>query len=398
MMDNLSKHIAGLIYRHLAGTITTAETEELQAWSKVSPDNDRFLTELSDETDLAELILFNETYERNDIKSSLYDTIHAQIITTPVRALPRHRWWAAAAIIMLLAIGATYMWTTHKKPKELPPIAQHTKDIAPGKDGAILTLADGSQISLDTVKNATIATQNGVTAKVVNGTLLYEGKGNELVYNTMSTPKGRQYHLTLPDGTNVWLNSQSSIHYPTRFSGNERKVNIEGEAYFEVARNSAMPFKVVIGDKATVNVLGTAFNVNAYDNEPQIATTLVEGSIKIAEEKSPAAPVILQPGQQARVAQSQQNASGIEVLLHPDMEKALAWKNGQFYFDGATLPEIMRQVERWYDIQVVLPGTIPHIVFEGKMTRGVSLRFLLHSMEDLGVHYRLEGKVLTIVP
>lgn len=402
-MAHSSKHIAALLYRHMNGTITNSEAEELQSWSAASPENQRLLAELTDETDLAELILFNETYERDDIRSSLYKSIQAQIdfpvdapttIVPTIRPMFRRQWWVAASVLLLLGIGA-YVWNIHKTPPGLPAM-QQTGDLPPGKEGAILTLADGSQVSLDTVQNATIASQGGVTAKVVNGALMYEGSGHEVVYNTMRTPKGRQFHVTLPDGTKVWLNSQSAIRFPTHFAGGERKVDIEGEAYFEVTRNSNMPFKVAVRDQAMVEVLGTAFNINAYDNEPQIATTLVEGSVKVAEQQGSASPVILQPGEQARVPHH--DATSIELLRHPDIDKALAWKNGQFYFDGATLPEIMRQVERWYDIEVVYPDKVPPIVFVGKMTRGVTLRFLLRSMEDLRVRYRLEGKVLTILP
>lgn len=313
------------------------------------------------------------------------------------------RWWAAAAILLLLATGGA-IWVATKK-NASPGIAEAKKDdIQPGRDGAILTLADGSQVSLDSVTNGVIALQGGVTAKVVNGALVYDGNGKEAVFNTISTPKGRQFHVTLPDRTEVWLNSASSIRYPTAFTGPGRNVELTGEAYFEVTKDKSMPFRVNVNNKAEVEVFGTHFNVNAYNNEETINTTLIEGAVRVSAYSPLAAvtdrpSVILKPGQQAQANNGTTARPGIHLLEKADMEKVLAWKNGLFYFDGATLKEVMRQVERWYDVNVVFETKVLEKgEFIGEMTRGITLNQLLVSLEELGVHTRLEGRTLFIMP
>lgn len=295
--------------------------------------------------------------------------------------------WAAASVILCLSVGV-YFWTTHQK--NVPPdaIARRAGEIVPGKEGAILTLEDGSQVVLDSLGNGVVASQHGVQVVLKNGQLTYGPAKNitgEIAYNTMRTPKGRQFQVTLPDGTQVWLNSASSIRYPTVFAGNERRVDVTGEAYFEVVKNAGKPFRVNVNSKAEVDVLGTHFNVNAYENEGIIKTTLLEGSVRVNG-------TVIKPGQQAQVTGS------VRVVSNADLDKVMAWKNGLFYFDGATLFEILRQVERWYDIEVIYEAGVPDREFEGKMTRGVSLNGLLIALEKLGVHYRLEGRKLFILP
>lgn len=334
----------------------------------------------------------------------------------PVHFLRKWRWVAAASIMLLLGAGA-YFWPSGKK--IAGPAVMVNADIQPGKDGAVLTLADGRQVSLDTIKTGVVALQGGTTARIANGTLVYEGTGNEVMYNTMSTPKGRQFHLTLPDGTRIWLNAASSIRYPTVFTGTERRVEITGEAYFEVARDKKMPFRLNINNRVGIKVLGTHFNVSAYENEEMINTTLIEGSVHVSDVAdqpegrntqpgitfSDRRGVTLKPGQQAQIANvpvdrkaQTESGSGIKVINNADIEKATAWKNGLFYFDGATLREIMRQVERWYDIEVVFEKGVRNAEFAGKMTRGITLQGLLIVLEKSDVHYRLDGKKLTILP
>lgn len=309
--------------------------------------------------------------------------------------------WVAASIIFIMGIGV-YLWITHQQAAQIPTIAQQTADIAPGKEGAILTLADGSQVSLDTITTGVVALQGGVTAKVLDGRLLYEGTSKDAVYNTMSTPKGRQYPLTLPDGTKVWLNAESSIRYPTVFSGKERRVHITGEVYFEVAQNAAKPFHVNLRAGASIAVLGTQFNVNAYENEDNINATLMEGSIRVAvpaaDPTQPVKQVVLQPGQQAQITSSAV-AGNIEVITNVDIEKAMAWKNGLFNFNGLTFEEIMRQLERWYDINIVYENNkAPNKRLKGEMTRDVPLGGLLKNLEELGVRCKLQDRTLIISP
>ncbi|MET0394287.1 MAG: FecR domain-containing protein [Chitinophagaceae bacterium] len=321
----------------------------------------------------------------------------------PVRRIPVRYWWAAAAVLLLVSAGS-YLWFSGKKNPPRAISEAKKAEIQPGRNGAVLTLADGSQVSLDSVKDGMIALQGGVTARVVNGQLVYEGTGNEVVYNTISTPKGRQFHLTLPDGTAVWLNSASSIRYPTFFKGDRRGVQLTGEAYFDVAKNKAMPFRVNVNDKTEVEVTGTQFNVNAYDNEETVNTTLVEGSVSVnayppALTIADQASLVLKPGQQAQVKNGATGQAVLKLIEKADLEKVLAWKNGLFYFEGASLREIMRQVERWYDVSVVFKkDNLEKGEFVGEMTRGITLNQLLVSLEELGVHTRLEGRTLFILP
>ncbi len=311
------------------------------------------------------------------------------------------RWLAAASVLILLAAG-TFFWLDHHREKA-PVAAQDTVDIAPGKEGAILLLADGTRVVLDSLGNGIIATQNGVQVSLKNGQLAYDAIGNatgETSYNTMTTPKGRQFQLLLPDGTKVWLNAASSIQYPTVFAGKERRVAITGEAYFEVAKNAKMPFHVNVSDQAEVEVLGTNFNINAYKDEEDIKTTLLEGSVRMTADGSSSSTVILKPGQQAQlpVSSSATRSSRIQVQT-ADLDKVMAWKNGFFNFEGASLREVMKQLERWYDITVVYEKTVPEIEFFGEINRNFSLADLINALKDVGVHFRIEeGRRLVVLP
>jgi transmembrane sensor len=344
-----------------------------------------------------------------------------------LRQMPsRRRWWLAAASIILLLSAGAYLLT---KKNVLKPVAGITK-ILPGKEGAILTLADGSQVLLDTIKNGVVALQGGTTAKIVNGTLIYEGVGSQAVYNIMSTPKARKFHVILPDGTHAWLNSASSIQYPTAFTGDERKVSVTGEVYFEVAKNKKMPFRLNVNNKAEIEVLGTHFNVKAYENESVINTTLLEGSIAIdlsPEQKVKAAQqskernknnkkLILKPGQQAQILVGQntlqingeplkeaatqktvEKKSGVTVISNTDLDRVMAWKNGVFDFNDIAFADAMYQLERWYDIQVVYEKGIPtDIELNGKITKDNTLNDLVVILEKIGVKCRLEGRKLLI--
>lgn len=296
------------------------------------------------------------------------------------------RWWAAASILFAVLVGA-YWWTSYHSKPATPAVAGNSVAVVPGRNGAVLTLADGSEVSLDSIQQAVVALQGGATASVVNGELVYEGTGGEIVYNTMTTPKGRQFNMTLADGTRVWLNAASSIRYPTVFSGKERKVEVSGEAYFEVAKNAAMPFKVVANDAAEIEVLGTHFNLNAYENEASINTTLLEGSVKVNG-------TTIRPGQQAQVVAT--NPQQTKVVQRADMEQVMAWKNGIFRFQDADLQQVMKQLERWYDIQVKYEGAIPDIHLQGRMDRGVALADVMRFLADYNIGTRLENRTLII--
>jgi ferric-dicitrate binding protein FerR (iron transport regulator) len=338
----------------------------------------------------------------DDLKASLDKDIQPPV----AKRIPiLRKWaWAAASAILLTGIGA-YLWTYNKKNPLQPVVSVNTADIRPGKNGGILTLADGRQVLLDSTGNGVIATQNGAQVLLKNGQLAYVPTGEsavEMVYNMVSTPKGRQFSLLLPDGTKAWLNAASSLRYPTMFVGDQRRVEVTGEVYFEVSRNARMPFRVNVNNKVEVEVLGTHFDVDAYENEANIATTLLEGSIIVSQssdrQQQPSShgrAVTLKPGQQAQIAGS--DRQDIKVIT-ADIDKTMAWKNGLFYFDGADLYYVMQQIERWYDIEVVYEKGVRNGEFVGKLTRDVTLNQLLEGFKEFGIHYKLEGRRLTLLP
>ncbi len=403
---------AQLLNRYLLNKCSPAEAELLFQWL-ISPEGRRYLLTtmgsdfeqiLKQESDLPALI-------SHRMEQRIIHSIRPERKVTFMR-----RWGLAAASVLVIIISAVLfqVMSSGRHAANADTSKTTSADIAPGRDGAILTLADGSQVVLDSLGNGLVAAQNGSQAVIRSGELVYHVTGktvNEVSYNTMSTPKGRQFHLMLPDGTKVWLNSSSSIRYPTIFTGKERKVKIIGEAYFEVAKNTKMPFRVNVNNKAAIDVLGTNFNVNAYENERTVNTTLIEGSVAVTADTAAVYSyqhaAVLKPGQQAQIVNTADgdHAHGgrktqreIAVLKNINIDKVMAWRNGLFYFDGATLDEIMRQVERWYDIEVVYEQGIPEKKFEGEMTRDIPLNGLLIALKKLGVHYRLEGKRLFVLP
>ena len=307
------------------------------------------------------------------------------------------RWgWAAAAIIIITA-GAYLLSVQRKNTTVSIPGTSKLADIAPGKQGAILTLADGSQVVLDSLANGIVAKQNGAQVVLKNGQLSYDAVGEattEITYNTITAPRGRQFQLVLPDGSRVWLNAASSLTYPTAFSGRERSVKISGEAYFEIARDEQRPFKVNIDNETGIQVLGTRFNVHAYPEEAAIKTTLLEGAVRMISGKQQA---LLAPGQAAQTLRGV-NQQPIQIINNTDLEKALAWKNGLFDFEDTRLEEVMRQLARWYDIEIVYESGIPPIVFGGKISRDMMLSDLLKVLDDSEVHFRTEGRRLIVMP
>jgi ferric-dicitrate binding protein FerR (iron transport regulator) len=314
----------------------------------------------------------------------------------------RTAWFRYAAAVVLVAGAALYfLLNTGKKEKQAVEIAQ--AEIQPARESAILTLANGETILLDTAANGNLTTQGGTqVVKLANGEILYTGgaSSDEVVWNTMSTAIGRQYQVSLPDGTRVWLNAASSITYPTAFKEAKRIVRVKGEVYFEVAKDQNRPFHVEVYGGSEVQVLGTSFNINSYDNEPGSKTTLLEGSVKVV---SSGEGIMLKPGQQAAIAYTGQNIAGsnkIIVASAVDTEHALAWKNGLFNFEGLDIKAAMRQLERWYNIKVeYAPGAkIDNDAFGGKMYRNSSLSDVLAILQKLaGVKFRMEGNKVTVI-
>lgn len=321
------------------------------------------------------------------------DKQHKMPATVPMY---RRSWFRyAVAAVVVVAAGITF-WLSGSDTTKPQQAGEHMaqKEVPPGKDGAILTLADGSSLVLDTMGNGMVARQNGAHVVLENGKITYysETPGQAMVYNTMTTPRGRQFNLTLPDGTRVWLNAESSLRFPTAFTGNDRKVEVSGEAYFEVAQIKEKPFRVSINNGPDVEVLGTIFNVNAYADEPSVNTTLLEGSVKVVARTDPELngnTVVLKPGQQA---QSEAGSGKGLRIKHVDLDEVVAWKEGAFSFNDADLKTVMRQLCRWYNVEVEYAGELPEMKpFTGKMGRSLPLADVLAEMKDYDVKFRIEG-------
>ncbi len=292
----------------------------------------------------------------------------------------------AAAVIVLLGVGV-YGWLSNQQ----QPVDQVvTMDIAPGREGAILTLADGSKVVLDSLGNGTVAEQHGTQVVLKDGSLSYNASNaNAVSYNTMATPNGRQFSITLPDGSRAWLNAASSITYPTAFTGNERPVSISGEVYFEVVKDTRRPFKVKVNDNTEVQVLGTSFNVKAYAGDASINTTLLEGSVRLSAFQQTQ---MLSPGQQTMVSRN----GNIQLINNADIQKIMAWKNGLFNFQDESLEEVMKQLERWYDIEVKYIGDPPRKKFFGELGRDLTLSQVIETLQEIGIQFHIEGRTLVV--
>jgi len=312
-------------------------------------------------------------------------------------ALPRvhrihfiRRWGWAAAILAGVLIAGMYYFIDRTQESPAGKVAQ-IRDILPGSSKATLTLADGSSIGLDSTGNQLI--QQGVaTVHQQNGRLQYEVKetGLSVSYNTLSTPRQGQFQLLLSDGTKVWLNAASSIRYPTAFSGKERKVEVTGEVYFEVAGNAHQPFIVSV-NKTEIQVLGTVFNINAYPDENKLCATLVSGLIKV---NTPRESITLQPGKTAAVL-----PDGSAKVSNANIKIVTAWKNGSFGFEDADIQTVFRQLARWYNIEVEFRGAVPKTTFSGEIERSLTLSQVLQGLSAGDIHYTLEnGNKLIIQP
>lgn len=316
----------------------------------------------------------------------------------PVRHIPLYRRWGWAAAILLLLGGSIYFYTTSTK-NEKPGIVQH-QNIFPGTNKAMLTLSDGTVIPLDSAANGAIAQQgNAAVIKLANGEIRYDVKGiaeGKMMMNTMSTPNGGQYNLVLPDGSKVWLNAASFIIYPAVFAGSERTIKVSGEVYMEIAKDKNRPFLVDVNGKSTVQVLGTSFNINAYTNEGKIKTTLVDGSVRVINlkksDRHTGQGVTLHPGQQAVIDNCTEEIS----MLPASIDQVLAWKNGFINFESGSIQEIMRQIERWYDVDVKFEGPLPAASIGGRMDRGVQIADLMEFLNNVGIRSRLEGRTLIL--
>jgi transmembrane sensor len=407
------QHIGNLFFRKLHNELSEQDKAVLDAWlGEQDPASKLYFEQMTDwqqvQTALQYMYHIDEKAALADVQKKI-QLAESAIQAVPVRKMNRLP-YAVAAAVVILAIGVTLVFTLAKKKTGIanqPVGVRFKNDVMPGSEKAILQLADGKTIVLDHANKGAIA-REGNTNIVVDekaGSLQYVTSANgshqnETTYNTLSTPRGGQYRLVLPDGSKVWLNAASSIRYPIAFTGNERSVAIKGEAYFEVAKDPHKPFKVVIdpspeGDgRAEVEVLGTHFTINAYDDEAAMRVTLLEGKIKFDSRQGTAKrePVMLQPGEQV-IADGH---SPMTIDHSPNIEEATAWKDGLFYFRNAGIETIMRQVSRWYNVKVQYEGTIKQ-EFIGKIPRTVNVSTLLKILESTGwVHFTIQGNVITV--
>lgn len=346
---------------------------------------------------------FNEN-ELNELKLDTYSAIinaigHQDISVSDKKGIQKFRInfaWAAIFVAVLFS-GIIYLTqVNHIFFKDSAIVSKKNKKIKPGGNNAILKLADGTELILNQTPDGQIASQPGVkVAKTKSGELVYtfasDPKPNDIPNNTVSTPRGGQYHLILVDGTEAWLNAGSSITFPTAFIGNVRRVKVSGEVYFEVSKDKFKPF-IVNTNQSEIKVLGTHFNVNAYEDEDYQKLTLLEGSIEI---KKGSQNKLLVPGEQANVS----NASdAIKISQIDNLKSVIAWKNGYFQFSGSDLQSLMRQISRWYDTEVIYNGRIPVKEYVGKIPRDLSVDELIKMLSYSGIHCKAENHRITINP
>jgi len=423
--------------------LTPEETVYLQEWLRAGSGREEMIREFRNETDWVqdglkqmqqtphgriwdkvESRIQEDGYWSND---NAFASVPAPII--PLVRPHRARWRYIAAAAMVVAVAGATLWSLQKhsttpipNPTAQPQIAAAT-DARPGGNRAVLTLSNGQQINLDSTRNGVLAAQGNMNVtKLADGQLAYNKASDEKptapAFNVLSTPRAGQFSLTLPDGSRVWLNNASSLRYPVAFTGASREVDLTGEAYFEIAKDASHPFRVAVHRSApvsstkpgstatagssatrgasairtsTIEVLGTSFNVMAYDDENTERTTLVEGSVRFIHEGSSA---LLVPEEQSVLDEH----GALKTQHHVNVAEITAWKNGYFHFDHASLETAMRQLARWYDVDVEYAGNIPAQEFMGKIQRNLPLSAVLKGLENEHVHFELEGRKLVVKP
>ena len=378
------KYIEELAHKYKHDTLTSKERMFFDDWYRSQLAKERTLPEefATDYLELQTRILFK-----------LNDQIDR---TAQIEAPAGKRLWTkiavAASLIFALFTGG-YIILQQQHPRQQNASVKN-QDILPGENKAVLTLANGTKVDLNAAGNGRLAEQGEISiSKTADGEIVYSAEKltGELegAYNTISTPRGGRYRLTLADGTKVWLNAASSIRYPVSFSTRERKVETNGQLYFEVAHDQSRPFRVV-SDGQTVEVLGTHFDVNSYPDESYIVTTLLEGSVKVYN-IDPKKFKILSPGKMAKNDKSQ------ILISAADNEAAVAWKNNEFQFTGSDIQALMREFSRWYDVDVEYLGEIPKInEFTGKISRNVKASRIFELLKRYHINAKIDGKKVIV--
>lgn len=376
-----------LYKKYLDGQCTPEEIAQLEAY-----EDDMRMPDNSWENDLGDREKLFNTLQHKLQKNIGYGEVEH-------RAWYTRRWLSvAASVLIILSIGFG-VWKVSERPRRQQPVyamAQLSKKIVPGSNKAYLTMANGSVITLNGAANGTLASQSGIKInKVKEGLLKYTTDDNasseQTAFNLITTPRGGKYQVELADGTRVWLNSATSLKYPASFTGKERRVELSGEAYFEVAKNPSKPFLVTVNG-VTVRVLGTHFNIMGYNDEKAVKTTLLEGSVKLSYNAHEA---LLKPGEQGLLNTSQ---TGFEVS-NVDVDDVVAWKNGFFAFNNEDIQTIMKRISRWYDVDVVFPEQFKRKNFGGTVSCFDDVSQVLKSLELTGsVHFKIEGRRIIVMP
>ncbi|MBX3252554.1 MAG: FecR domain-containing protein [Chitinophagaceae bacterium] len=380
-----------LLNQHFSSKITPEEDLELVSFLEDNDNNLKLKTLIDEAWALSreeQANAFTSESSERMLNRLMRDITPADTLqpSDPLARRTFNRWWMWAAAVLVAAVAGTFFITQNSIPQKETPVAISPSPIAPGHDGAILTLADGSQVVLDSLQDGAIASQNGYEIVLKEGALSYRGDADtkgDMIFNTVSTPNGRQFRLGLPDGTQVWLNAASSITYPVEFSALQRAVKVTGEAYFEVSTDKKRPFIVEKGSLAVV-VTGTHFNINTYDDDLTAQVTLLEGRVTVRNGK---AEENLLPGQQAETIGTEQ----LQLHTSVNTEEVMAWKNGYFSFNNSDLQSVMRKLSRWYNVEVLYEGNIPAMKFGGEIARNSNLSQVLDILQESKVHFRIEN-------
>lgn len=407
-----SRRINELAKKWKEGTITPEEKEEFDRWYEGEADA-AGAVDAAGEADA-------DAQSVDLVRERIFQTIAEREGLRPHRIVPRlttlrrRQWLSAAAVVLLLAgSGMLYIQLHARRSTDIVthPFAGH--ELPPGSAKATLTLSDGTVVPLQQGKGGIIRDRNGISIRQQPGTLVYEegspsgdggspsgdsgspadGADAPVSYNTITVPRGGQYQLVLSDGTAVWLNSASSLRYPTVFHGNKRTVTLTGEGYFEVAKDKDHVFQVEAGGQK-INVLGTEFNINCYADEADVRTTLLKGSISVWLPGAPDS-LVVWPGQQA--VSGPAGSGRLRVIDNADIEQVIAWKNGYFQLNDADIRTIMRQVARWYDVEVKYEGEPPTQELSGKMRRSASAAEFLDMLSYFNIRFRIEGRTIIVM-
>lgn len=382
------KQLRQLAEKYIAGTATEEECALLHEWyDTANPGH-------------TETVLVDQPVTAEEMSEHIFNSLKQKIEQNRyhLMQLPRRsaQWWQAAAAILILMAGATayYFFSSSSTKEQTPPTtATVVKEVhAPQEARAVITLANGEQLYLDSLSEGAIAYEGNTKLVKKEDGLVYQNAtpGDQLQYNLLTVPRGsRVVSLTLSDGSRVWLNAESSIRYPVAFAANARQVEITGEVYFEVSNDPKRRFSVT-ANGLTTEVLGTQFNINTYSDEPSMKVTLLQGSVQVQYKSGKE--VQLKPGEQASV----NSTSAMQVLHNIDTDAVIAWKNETFVMKGMDLDALARQMARWYDIQVVFESNIPDRKFGGTISRNVNLSTMLKALQESGIESRIENRKVII--